>query len=144
MGATNREDDHSALTVLHVSCICTVLSLSLSSMHLDSHRLRFSVDRTSRSTTKMYCSKRIQAALQETETSEDGVKMYTWRAVRMQHLRALRKQTRTIVFFTALIEILRVGVVDMVYAGKHDTKAPGPEEYGVCPALKTSLTSTIR
>lgn len=24
-----------------------------------------------------------------------------------------------------------MGVVDMVYAGKHDTTAPGPEEYGV-------------
>ncbi|KAK5092179.1 hypothetical protein LTR70_005834 [Exophiala xenobiotica] len=79
----------------------------------------------------MPCRKRFQAALQETETTEDGVKMYTWRAVRRQHLRALRKQTRTIVFFMVLIEILRVGVVDMVYAGKHDTRAPGPEEYGI-------------
>jgi len=100
-------------------------------MHIDSHRLRFQIDKTPRRAATMPCRKRFQAALQETETTEDGVKMYTWRAVRRQHLRALRKQTRTIVFFMALIEILRVGVVDMVYAGKHDTKAPGPEEYGV-------------
>jgi len=79
----------------------------------------------------MPCPKRFQAALQETETTEDGIQVYTWRAVRRQHLRALRKQTRSIVFFMALIEILRVGVVDMVYAGKHDTTPPGPEEYGV-------------
>lgn len=102
----------------------------LNSMHVDSHRLRFRID--SNRTSNMPCPQRFQAALQETVTTEDGVKMYTWRAVRRQHLRMLRKQTRTIVFFMALIEALRVGVVDIVYAGHNGTKAPGPEDYGVC------------
>jgi len=31
----------------------------------------------------------------------------------------------------ALIEALRVGVVDIVYAGHNGTKAPGPEDYGI-------------
>jgi len=97
-------------------------------MHVDSHRLRFHNDT---SPTKMPCPRRSQAALQETITTEDGVKMYTSRAVRRQYLSKLGKQTQTIVFFMALIEVLRVGVTDIVYAGKHGTKAPGPEDYGV-------------
>ncbi|KAK5071119.1 hypothetical protein LTS08_000245 [Lithohypha guttulata] len=79
----------------------------------------------------MPCPNRFAAALQETVTTEDGVKMYTWRAVRRQHLRMLRKQTRTIVFFMAMIEILRAGVGNMVYGGKHGTQAAGAEDYGI-------------
>ena len=104
-------------------------------MHIDSHRLRFHPQPNSSipwPTVTMPCPRRFAAALQETETTEDGIKMYTWRAVRRQHLQMLRKQTRVIVFFMALIEILRVGAVDMVYRGKHDTLAPGPEDFGVC------------
>lgn len=79
----------------------------------------------------MPCPQRFSAALQETMTTEDGVKMYTWRAVRRQQLRKLRKQTRSIVFFMALIEVLRVGAADIVYGGKHGTHARGAEDYGV-------------
>lgn len=86
----------------------------------------------------MPCPKRFAAALQETETLQDGTRMYTWRAVRRQQLQKLRKQTRLIVLFMALIEIMRVGVIDLVYQGKHGTKAPGPEDYGVGYVLYTA------
>lgn len=108
-------------------------------MRLDSHRLRFQPHsetpvhyQTATTTATMPCPNRFAAALQETVTTEDGVKMYTWRAVRRQHLRMLRKQTRTIVLFMAMIEILRAGVGNMVYGGKHGTQAAGAEDYGVC------------
>lgn len=81
----------------------------------------------------MPCPQRFTAALQETETTVDGVKMYTWRAVRRQQLRKLRKQTRSLVFFMAMVELTRVTAIDLVYQGAHGTKAPGPEDYGVCP-----------
>ena len=105
-------------------------------MHIDSHRLRFNPEdtRKRRSTLAMPCPKRFAAGLQETLTTENGVKMYTWRAVRRQQLRKLRKQTKSIVFFMALMEVLRVGAADIVYGGKHETHARGPEDYGVCTA----------
>lgn len=113
-----------------------LLYISYNLMRFDSHRLRFQTDSIQLST-KMPCPKRFAAALKETTTNEDGVKMYTWRAVRRQHLRMLRKQTRTIVLFMAIIEILRVGAPDIVYGGKHGTNAPGTEDYGVCTVKST-------
>lgn len=104
-------------------------------MHIDSHRLRFNPEDSRKPLSTMPCPRRVSAALQKTITSEDGVEMYTWRAVRRQQLRKLRKQTRSIVFFMALLEALRVGAADIVYGGKHGTKERGPEDYGVCSAL---------
>lgn len=110
-------------------------------MLLDSHRLRFHPDRivTTSSISRpreetlatMPCSKRFAAALEETETTPDGVRMYTWRAVRRQQLRDLRQPVRWVVFFMALIEVQRVGLTNIIFQGKHDTKAAGPEDYGV-------------
>lgn len=115
-------------------------------MHVDSHRLRFHPDPNTASTSTfrpltqnndttavMPCSARYAAALEETETTPDGVKMYTWRAVRRQQLRKLRQPVRWIVLFMALLEIACVSnVFDLVYQGKHGSKVPGPEDYGVC------------
>ena len=113
---------------------------SISQMLVDSHRLRFHSDRRAQSVQQqlpvtMSCPSRLQLALQETIKSDDGVEMYTGRAVRRQHLRMLRKQVRSIVFFMAMIEIIRVGAADIVYKGAHGTKARGPEDYGVRPLL---------
>lgn len=63
---------------------------------------------------------------------EDGVMMYTWRAVRKQQLRKMRKQITSVVICMAWMEMLRVGPADMVYGGKHGTHERGPEDYGVC------------
>lgn len=122
-------------------------------MHVDSHRLRFHPDPTITTTTAptstlqphsyppnyndptatMPCSARYAAALEETELTPDGIKMYTWRAVRRQQLRKLRQPVRWIVLFMALLEIACVSnVFDLVYQGRHGSKAPGPEDYGVC------------
>ena len=80
----------------------------------------------------MPCPRAFAAALHETITTEDGVEMYTWRAVRRQQLGKMRKQIRSVVICMAWIEILRVGPADMVYGGKHGTHERGPEDYGVC------------
>lgn len=69
--------------------------------------------------------------MNEVETNTEGVKMHTWRAVRRRNLRMLRKQTRSIVLLMALMEAMRVGPVQIVFAGKDGYPAKGPEDYGV-------------
>jgi hypothetical protein len=47
----------------------------------------------------------------------------------------MRKQVRYIVLLMALIEALRVGPIQIVYAGKHGYPAPAEDDFGVrlCP-----------
>lgn len=73
--------------------------------------------------------------MNETEMTVDGVKMHTWRAVRKQQMRKLRKQTRSIVLFMALTEAMRVGPVQIAMAGQEGYPKPGPKDYGVCRLL---------
>ena len=109
-------------------------------MQLDSHRRQLSLDTATvtqsipPTTSKMPCrwSRRCGSSEQETTvTNEDGVKMQSWHSVRRYNMRKLRKNTRHIVLLMALIEAMRVGPVQMVYAGKQGYPAPGPEDFGV-------------
>ncbi|EXJ88218.1 hypothetical protein A1O1_05148 [Capronia coronata CBS 617.96] len=55
----------------------------------------------------------------------------SWQQIRRQNLRMMRKQVRSIVLLMALIEAIRVGPVQIVYAGRQGYPAPGPEDYGI-------------
>jgi hypothetical protein len=55
----------------------------------------------------------------------------TWRDIRRYNLRMMRKQVRYIVLLMALIEALRVGPIQIVYAGKHGYPAPAEDDFGV-------------
>jgi hypothetical protein len=61
--------------------------------------------------------------------------MQTWHSVRRENLRRLRKNTRHIVLLMAMIEAIRAGPVQMVYAGKQGYAPRGPEDFGVCKTL---------
>lgn len=65
-----------------------------------------------------------------------------WKTVRRYHLRLMRKQVRSVVMFMALMEALRVGPVELVYAGKRGYPESGPEDFGVC--CSCSVTGSIR
>jgi len=103
-------------------------------MQLDSHRRQLSIT--------MPCpwSRRCRAAANNNGLiSSDALPSPTaapdvmeWKSVRRYHLRMMRKQVRTIVLFMALMEALRVGPLQLVYAGKHGYPEPGPEDFGVC------------
>ncbi|KEF59541.1 uncharacterized protein A1O9_04385, partial [Exophiala aquamarina CBS 119918] len=54
-----------------------------------------------------------------------------WKTVRRYHLRKMRKQVRSVVLFMALMEALRVGPIQLVYAGKQGYPEPGPEDFGI-------------
>ena len=58
-----------------------------------------------------------------------------WKTVRRYHLRLMRKQVRSVVMFMALMEALRVGPVELVYAGKRGYPEAGPEDFGVCCSM---------
>ncbi|OCT49222.1 hypothetical protein CLCR_05044 [Cladophialophora carrionii] len=55
----------------------------------------------------------------------------TWRDIRRYNLRMMRKQVRYIVLLMALIEALRVGPIQIVYAGKHGYPAPAEQDFGI-------------
>ena len=52
-------------------------------------------------------------------------------AHRIDNIRQMRSQTRQIIFFMALMEGLRHGPVQMVFAGKEGYDAPGAEDFGI-------------
>jgi len=54
-----------------------------------------------------------------------------WRQLRRHNLRKMRKQVRTIVLMMAFIEALRVGPMQIVYAGRQGYPAPGDEDFGI-------------
>jgi hypothetical protein len=108
-------------------------------MQLDSHRRQLSIT--------MPCpwSRRCNAASNNPITSTDALPSPTsapdvedWKSVRRYHLRMMRKQVRSVVLFMALMEALRVGPIQLVYAGKQGYPEPGPEDFGVCPAMASS------
>ncbi|KAJ9615807.1 hypothetical protein H2200_001884 [Cladophialophora chaetospira] len=55
----------------------------------------------------------------------------TWKDIRRYNLRMMRKQVRYIVLLMALIEALRVGPIELVYAGKHGYPAPAEDDFGI-------------
>ncbi|OAP63272.1 hypothetical protein AYL99_02499 [Fonsecaea erecta] len=54
-----------------------------------------------------------------------------WKKIRRFNLRMMRKQIRCVVLLMALVEALRVGPLQIVYAGKHEYPAPGEDDYGI-------------
>ncbi|OQV01722.1 hypothetical protein CLAIMM_07024 [Cladophialophora immunda] len=54
-----------------------------------------------------------------------------WKKIRRFNLRMMRKQIRCVILLMALMEALRVGPLQIVYAGKHEYPAPGEDDYGI-------------
>lgn len=109
-------------------------------MQLDSHRRQLSIT--------MPCpwSRRCNAATNNGLTPTDALPSPTsapdvqdWKTVRRYHLRMMRKQVRSVVLFMALMEALRVGPIQLVYAGKQGYPEPGPEDFGVCSYMAHSI-----
>ena len=103
-------------------------------MRLDSHRLRNPTQQGELplTTIQKSCPERPAIMWKEIETSVEDIEMYTWRTVRRQHLRKLRKCTRAIFLFLSFAELLRCGVFNVVYNGKHGSRVlDGPEDYGI-------------
>ena len=94
-------------------------------MQLDSHRSKKSIT--------MPCRwyRRCQAAAIP-DASEAGKDVEHWRHIRRYNLRMMRKQTRHVVLFMSLMEAIRVGPVQLVFAGKQGYPAPGEDDFGVC------------
>lgn len=67
----------------------------------------------------------------------------SWQLIRRRNLRMMRKQVRTIVLLMALIEVIRIGPVDIVFAGREGQSARGPEDFGVCSPTYTSRTDIL-
>ena len=63
----------------------------------------------------------------------------TWKDIRRFNLRKMRKQVRSVVLFMALMEAIRVGPVQIVFAGKegYDYPAPAQDDFGVSITLST-------
>lgn len=57
--------------------------------------------------------------------------MDDWKKIRKMHLRSMRRQVRHIVLLMALMEAIRVGPIQLVYAGKHGFPEAGPDDFGV-------------
>ncbi|EXJ87022.1 hypothetical protein A1O3_03979 [Capronia epimyces CBS 606.96] len=76
-------------------------------------------------------SRRCRAADNGLPSPSSSPDVESWGQIRRHHLRMMRKQVRSIVLLMALIEAIRVGPVQMVYAGRQGYAAPGPEDFGI-------------
>ena len=100
-------------------------------MQLDSHRRQPSFTMPCR------WSRRCQSAAPEpspetiSQFASAHEKMRESFRHRRENLRVMRKQTRTVVFLMALMEALRVGPAQLVFAGKEGYDAPGPNDFGI-------------
>ncbi|KIX02688.1 uncharacterized protein Z518_08630 [Rhinocladiella mackenziei CBS 650.93] len=54
-----------------------------------------------------------------------------WKQIRKRNLRMMRRQVRNIILLMALMEAMRVGPVEIVYAGRHGYPAPAQEDFGI-------------
>ncbi|KAH0848359.1 hypothetical protein AYO21_04385 [Fonsecaea monophora] len=70
----------------------------------------------------------VSNALPSPSTTAD---VEDWKKIRRFNLRMMRKQIRCVVLLMALMEALRVGPLQIVYAGKHDYPAPAEDDYGI-------------
>ncbi|KAL2413622.1 hypothetical protein ABEF95_003827 [Exophiala dermatitidis] len=59
----------------------------------------------------------------------------SWQLIRRRNLRMMRKQVRTIVLLMALIEVIRIGPVDIVFAGREGQPARRPEDFGIAYSI---------
>jgi len=62
-------------------------------------------------------------------TTSSGVE--DWKRIRRYNLRMMRKQVRSIVLLMALMEAMRVGPMQIVYAGRQGYPPPGDEDFGI-------------
>lgn len=109
-------------------------------MQLDSHRRQLSTSNTNitipttitptTTTTNMPCPHRRRFSRPaEIQIDENG--MENWKQVRRGYLRMMRKQTKAILLLMAFMEALRVGPMQIVYAGRQGFPEPGPLDHGV-------------
>ncbi|EXJ67411.1 uncharacterized protein A1O5_09424 [Cladophialophora psammophila CBS 110553] len=84
------------------------------------------------------CSSRAASRAADTRTVDNALPSPTstlevedWKKIRRFNLRMMRKQIRCVILLMALMEALRVGPLQIVYAGKHEYPAPGEEDYGI-------------
>ena len=88
-------------------------------------------------TTKMPCpwSRRAcAAAATELPAPTASKDVEDWKMVRRRNIRQMRKQTKTIMLLMALMEALRVGPLQMVYAGTDNFPPKSADDYGVSTA----------
>lgn len=55
----------------------------------------------------------------------------SWKDIRKYNLRQMRKQVRYILLVLALLETLRIGPMELAYAGKQGYPAAGENDFGV-------------
>ena len=121
---------------LVVSLLSSTISLPTSRtipgrhlMQLDSHRRQHSFTMPCR------WSRRCQSASPQptTDTDVEQTEMPTIArfAHRIDNIRQMRKQTRRVVLLMALMEALRVGPTEIVFAGKNGYAPPGEDDFGI-------------
>ncbi|RMZ90461.1 hypothetical protein DV736_g2300, partial [Chaetothyriales sp. CBS 134916] len=77
-------------------------------------------------------SRRCQAAAvcdAAAAASNDNVEH--WRHTRRYNLGQMRKQVRAVILFMSLMEAIRVGPLQLVFAGKQGYPAPGEDDFGI-------------
>lgn len=98
-------------------------------MQLDSHRRRL---RNLSITMPCRWSRRCRASVPDPINMDDSEpKIEHWRYSRRSNIMDMRRQVRTIVFFMALMEGIRVGPMQMVFAGKDDFPPRGADDFGI-------------
>lgn len=98
-------------------------------MQLDSHRSRL---RNLSLTMPCRWSRRCQATPVEPLNMDDNEpKVQHWRVERRYNLMSMRRQVRSIVLFMALLEALRIGPVQIVFAGQGDFPARTENDFGI-------------
>ncbi|RMD39965.1 hypothetical protein DV735_g5183, partial [Chaetothyriales sp. CBS 134920] len=68
--------------------------------------------------------------LDDAEDDEDNAVEH-WRDIRRHNLRQMRKQIRSIVLLMSLLEAIRVGPVQLVFAGKLGYPPPSDDDHGI-------------
>jgi hypothetical protein len=125
----------SAISFLFVNLTCssasvyTLFNLSFNPMQLDSHRRQLSLTMPCRRWHRAPTAYQVNDLPQPSSTPD----VETWRDIRKYNLRMMRKQVRSVVFFMALLEAIRVGPVQIVFAGKdgYSYPAPAKDDFGV-------------
>ena len=99
-------------------------------MQLDSHRRQVSL--TMPCSWSRRCNAAANDATNALPSPSSAPDVHDWKTVRRQHLRMMRKQVRTIVLLMALMESMRVGPIQLVYAGTHGYPEKAEDDFGVC------------
>lgn len=76
-------------------------------------------------------------------STADSAKPEQWMKVRIHYIRSLRHQTRSVILLLALIEALKHGPAELIYAGRHGFPAAGEQDYGVSSLPRSKLYTPI-